>query len=78
MALAPVPIWAMVMEFGCSWSKGVSGCAVATPEAIGYSKLVEWAMISCPCFDVMKARNFCASAWCGLDLSTAAGEMSST
>ena len=45
MASAPVPSWAMVMLLGCSWSNGVSGCAVVTPEAIGYSKLSLWAMI---------------------------------
>ena len=39
MASAPVPSSAMVIPFGWSWSNGVSGCAVVTPEAIGYSKL---------------------------------------
>jgi len=27
----------MVIDVGCSSSHGVSGCAVLTPEAIGYS-----------------------------------------
>ena len=48
IASAPVPSWAIVIPFGWSWSKGVSGCAVVTPEAIGYSKLSLWAMISWP------------------------------
>ncbi len=39
MASAPVPSSATVIPFGCNWSNGVSGCAVVTPEAIGYSKL---------------------------------------
>ena len=46
MAVEPSPSWAMVMAFGWSWSNGVSGWPVVTPEAIGYSKLIEWAMIS--------------------------------
>jgi len=38
MAVEPSPSCSTVMGLGCSWSKGVSG----------YSKLIEWAMISCP------------------------------
>ena len=37
IASAPVPRSAMVMLFGCSWSNGVSGSAVVTPDAMGYS-----------------------------------------
>ena len=39
----------MVMGLGWSWSNGVSGAAVCTPWSRGYSKLMEWAMISWPC-----------------------------
>ena len=37
MAVDPVPSSPIVMEFGWSWLNGVSGAAVVTPEAIGYS-----------------------------------------
>ena len=46
----------MVMAFGCSRWNGVSGCEVVTPEAIGYSKLIEWAMISWPCFEIKEGQ----------------------
>ena len=50
---------------GLELAKGVSGCAVVTPDAIGYSKLSLWAMICCPCIEVKKARNRWASSLCG-------------
>ena len=78
MAVAPVPRSATVMEFGWRSLKGVSGCGVVTPEAIGYSKLSLWPMISWPCLLVRKARNFWASPWWVLDFRTAAPETSST
>ena len=61
----------MVIGFGWSWSNGVSGWLVVTPEAMGYSKLIEWAMISWPCLETRKARNLWAAAWCLDDLRTA-------
>jgi len=61
IASAPVPSSSMEMSFGWSWWKGVSGCAVVTPEAIGYSNLSLWAMISCPAVEVTKARKRCAA-----------------
>ena len=52
------------MPFGWSCEKGVSPWTVVTPDAIGYSKLIECEMISWPFFETRKARNFCAAAWC--------------
>ena len=37
MAVDPSPSSGMVMELDWSSASGVSGCAVVTPEAIGYS-----------------------------------------
>ena len=67
-----------MIGFGCSSSNGVSGAAVVTPAAIGYSKLIEWAMISWPCLLTRKARNFWAAALCLEDLRIPAPETSMT
>jgi hypothetical protein len=66
IASAPVPSSGMVMELGWSWGNGVSGCAVETPDAIGYSNLSLWAMISCPWAELRKPRTFSASPWFGV------------
>ena len=71
IAVEPSPSSAMVMAFGCSWANGVSGGGVVTPSSSGYSKLIEWAMISWPCSETRKARNFCAAAWCFEDFRIA-------
>ena len=51
---------------------------LVTPEAIGYSKLSLWAMISCPALEVRKATNCCAAAWWLEDLRMPAPETSIT
>lgn len=51
----------MVIDVGCSSWNGVSVCAVLTPEAIGYSSLIEQAGMSCPCLEKVKDGTFWAS-----------------
>ncbi len=69
----PSPRSAMVIDVGCSSWNGVSVCAVLTPEAIGYSSLIEQAGMSCPCLEKVKDGTFLGVGSCPTPASTFQG-----